>query len=312
MTEVEAKRYAGPFEHIPFEYFIQSPIGLVPKDKGRKTRLIFHLSYPRWGDSVNSGINPTKCKVHYPDFSEAVKICIKAGKNCHISKSDMSMAFRNVPLNSSSWPLLVLKAYHPVTKKVYFFVDKCLPFGSSISCMIFQLFSNSVAHLVKYETKQDLVNYLDDYFFTALLKAACDGQVEIFLKICHEIRFPVSLEKTCRGLQYMTFLGYLLDTINQLICVPIEKIDKALDMIEFFFNKRSKTVTKLQVQKLCGFLNFLSRAILPGRTFVRHLYVLAPDKLQQHHHVRVKVENRMDLLIWKKFYKIRAFFVDLS
>ena len=37
MTEVKAGRYAGPYEEPPFKYFIQSPIGLVPKDKGKKT-----------------------------------------------------------------------------------------------------------------------------------------------------------------------------------------------------------------------------------------------------------------------------------
>ena len=37
LKEVKAKRVAGPYEEIPFEYFIQSPVGLVPKDKGTKT-----------------------------------------------------------------------------------------------------------------------------------------------------------------------------------------------------------------------------------------------------------------------------------
>ena len=31
MTEVEAGRYARPYESIPYKNFIQSPIGLVPK-----------------------------------------------------------------------------------------------------------------------------------------------------------------------------------------------------------------------------------------------------------------------------------------
>ena len=54
MKEVKLKKYAGPFETIPYEYYIQSPIGLVPKDGGKNTRLIFHLSYPRGKDlSVN-------------------------------------------------------------------------------------------------------------------------------------------------------------------------------------------------------------------------------------------------------------------
>ena len=43
MVEVKAKRYAGPFKKIPYKNYIQSPVGLVPKDKGKKTRLIFHL-----------------------------------------------------------------------------------------------------------------------------------------------------------------------------------------------------------------------------------------------------------------------------
>ena len=36
MDKVECERYAGPFEEIPFENFIQLPIGLVPK-AGNKT-----------------------------------------------------------------------------------------------------------------------------------------------------------------------------------------------------------------------------------------------------------------------------------
>ena len=46
MKEVKEKRYVGPFADPPFDCFIQSPIGLVPKDGGVNTRLIFHLSYP--------------------------------------------------------------------------------------------------------------------------------------------------------------------------------------------------------------------------------------------------------------------------
>ena len=63
MKEVSLGRYAGPYDEPPFEHFAQSPIGLVPKDKGKKTRLIFHLSYPRNGDSVNSGIPKESCTV---------------------------------------------------------------------------------------------------------------------------------------------------------------------------------------------------------------------------------------------------------
>ena len=56
MKEVGLGRYAGPFKEVPYPNYIQSPIGLVPKDGGKKTRLIFHLSYDfnhKNGESLN-------------------------------------------------------------------------------------------------------------------------------------------------------------------------------------------------------------------------------------------------------------------
>ena len=304
MKEVKDKRYAGPFKEIPFRHYIQSPVGLVPKDKGKKTRLIFHLSYPKDGDSVNSGIPEDLCKVTYPDFMEAINLCVKAGQNCFCAKSDMSMAFGNIPLNRKSWCYLVLKAEHPVTSEVCYFVDKCLPFGASISCAIFQEFSNAIAHLVTFRTSKPLVNYLDDFFFTALCKAACDGQVQVFLDICSHICFPVSLEKTYWGTHLLTFLGLLIDTIIQLICIPLDKLNKAKEMLKHFMDKRNKKVTVHQVQQLAGFLNFLCRCIVPGRAFTRRLYSIGSNKTKKllpHHHVRVTAECRMDLEIWTRF-----------
>ena len=257
MKEVQLGRFTGPFDEPPFEYFIQSPIGLVPKDKGKKTRLIFHLSYPRDGDSVNSGIPKEYCTVAYPDFEEAIKLCIWEGVSCSLSKSDMASAFRHVPLRRGQWYLLVMKAYHPVTGQVYYFVDKCLPFGSSISCAIFQAISDAIAFVVRVRSQKPNVNYLDDFLFAAALKRECDRQMKIFLETCSEINFPVAMEKTFWSETVMVFLGLLLDTVNQLVCIPEEKIHKALDMIEFFINPRNRKATVLQFQKLCGSLNFL-------------------------------------------------------
>ena len=80
MKEVKLKRFAGPFKKIPFDSYIPSPIGLVPKDNGKDTRLIFHLSYPRnkskfngtCPKSLNANTPKELCKVKYPEFAEAV------------------------------------------------------------------------------------------------------------------------------------------------------------------------------------------------------------------------------------------------
>ena len=98
MKEVKEGRYVGPYpiDKPSFEYFIQSPIGLVPKDHGKDVHLIFHLSYPKMGKSVNSETLPELCMVSYPKFDEAIRLCLKEGKSCHIARSDMKSTFRGL------------------------------------------------------------------------------------------------------------------------------------------------------------------------------------------------------------------------
>ena len=62
MKEVALGRFAGPYDQVPFDTYVQSPIGLVPKSNGQ-SRLIFHLSYD-FKDSRNQSINAHIPKQH--------------------------------------------------------------------------------------------------------------------------------------------------------------------------------------------------------------------------------------------------------
>ena len=301
MKEVKKLRFAGPFSEVPFMDFIQSPVGLVPKDGGKETRLIFHLSYPCNGLSINSATPAEICKVNYPDFLEAIKLCIQEGKFCFLSKSDMTSAFRNLCMNKRSWPLLIIIAKSPIDGKTYFFVDKCLPFGASISCSHFQRFSNVVAHIVKVKGGHPLVNYLDDYLFVMLLRRICDEQTRLFLSICERIGFPVSMEKTVWSTTILVFLGLLIDSISQTVSIPEDKVSRAILLIENMLSKTKTTVKHLQ--KLTGFLNFICRCIIPGRAFTRRLYSFVKPNMMAHHHVRINREMREDLNMWIKFLR---------
>ena len=243
--------------------------------------------------------------MQYPKFEDAIKLCIQSGVGCAISKPDLSAAFRQAPMSRQSWKFLIMKAVCPTDGLTYYFVGKCMPFGASISCAHFQKISDAVAHIWIFKTKKDTVNYLDDFFFAVLFKLLCDQQMKVFMQICDKIKFPISLEKVFWGTTQLRFLGLLIDTIKQLICIPKEKISKALDMIDFFVQKKGQKVTVLQVQQLCGYLNFLCKCIIPGRVFLVHLYSMLTGTqgkpLKSHYHVRVKEEQRLDLLMWRKF-----------
>ena len=318
MKEVKLKRYAGPYPDIPQEFqddFIQSPIGLVPKDDGKETRLIFHLSHPRKPkDGIPSSVNANTprhlCSITYPEFNDAVLRCLQEGTGCFVAKSDFRSAFRILCIMKKYWRYLIMKAKCPIDGKWYYFVDKCLPFGASISCALFQEVSDAIAHLVYSRTNKEIVNYLDDFLFAALLKYLCDQQVSTFLQICEEIGFPVVEDKTFWGNTIMTFLGFLIDTVNQIIGIPRDKISKALNMLDHVLAKRNKPsskrkITILQLQQICSFLNFLAKVVIPGWAFTRHLYdqLAKHHHLKTHHHIKISEDMMLDFQMWRNFVR---------
>ena len=128
MKEVQLGRYAGPFDKIPFENFVQSPIGLVPK-KGGKTRLIFHLPYDFGEDekSINACMPEEACHVKYNNLDYSVKACLQLMGNSstenptiYFCKSDIMSAFRIVPILPEQRYLLCMYVIHPLTNKIQF------------------------------------------------------------------------------------------------------------------------------------------------------------------------------------------------
>lgn len=114
---------------------------------------------------------------------------------------------------------------------------------------------------------------------------------------------PVAEEKTCEADQRMIFLGMGIDTTKELICIPEEKRCKALSMLDNVISSRKVTV--LELQQLSGLLNFIGRAVVPGRAFTRRIYAkFSNTKLKQHHHVSVDKELRLDCRTWMSFLKL--------
>ena len=89
----------------------------------------------------------------------------------------------------------------------------------------------------------------------------------------------MALEKTEWATVRIVFLGTLLDGERWCLCIPNEKRTKALSQIRLMMSKRSATIK--QIQALTGILNFLNRAMVPGRVFTRRMYskLKTKDKL---------------------------------
>ena len=304
-----------------FENYVQSPIGLVPKAED-KTRLIFHLLYnfrpAQNQQSINHHIPDDICSVKYNDLDYAVRNSLRMLKQqgfelreLFYSKTDCSSAFRVLPVKVCQRCLLVLKMRHPETGKLWYFVDKCLPFGASISCALYQSFSNALKHIMEWKivltlrVELALTNYLDDFLFVALTIALCNGMMQIFLDICKTLGVLVSEEKTEWATSWLVFLGILLNGKTLMLSIPVDKRDKAVCLLKYAIDKKKTTVRF--IQQLTGTLNFLNRAIVPGRAFTRGMYshLALRDKknriLKQHHHVNLNREFIADCKVWLSF-----------
>ena len=281
MKEVKLGRCAGPFDRIPFESYIQSPLGLVPK-AGGQTRLIFHLSYnfgEKWEQkSLNFHTPEHLCTVKYRDLDYTVRTCLKlnlhlgadrvsknryflvndqqmdgvtesvSSSGLYMAKSDLKSAFRNLPILVSQQKFLIMKCKHPKTKKLQFFVEKCLPFGASISCKRFQDFSDCLHHILEFamDKKFRTTNYLDDYFFIEETEQLSNQMVRNFLRLCQDIGCPVALEKTEWASQTIVFLGILLNGKTYTLSIPEEKKYKALKLLNWVIQQRTVTIKVIQ------------------------------------------------------------------
>ena len=277
--------------------------------------------------SLNHHTPSEICTVKYNDLDHAIRNCLKiqSGKSDaeilgtwnHIAsnvtdqiffaKSDLKSAFRILPILPSQRCYLIMAARNPKNGSWGVFVDKCLPFGGSVSCARFQLFSDSLKHAVECITGRyfAVTNYLDDFLFVADEEEICNKMVRKFLDMCNTIGCPVALEKTEWANNWVIFLGILLDGKNKTLAIPEEKRIKALNLLDWAICK--KKVTIKFVQRITGVLNFINRAIVPGRAFTRGMYEKLKLRdnsgklLKQFHHTSLGSDFLQDCEVWKEF-----------
>lgn len=304
MKEVKLQRCVGPYEEIPYNNWVQSPVTLIPKGSGTDSRLVFDLSHNfEHGASINSYVPQERKTVQYQDLQHALGLIMEQEDGVNqvfLGKLDALSAFRNIPLARTESKWLIIKADHPITGRTYYFADRVLSFGHCLSCRIYQEFAIAVGHIYHYRTGFRINSYLDDVLLARILRQWCWELMEKYQALCDLIGLPLSPEKMEGPATIIVFLGMLINTLDRTIGLPLEKVNRALGELTHVLE--AKKVTVHYMQKLTGLLNFFCRAIYPGRAFTRRMYAkFSNTPLRKYHHIRVDRELRKDCNMWKKF-----------
>ncbi len=232
--EIKSGRISGPFPSPPFSMRV-SPLGVIPKSQDEtlaqllsnvgqglslpgesaimssleedisqytEFRMIFVLSaHDQWGQSVNSTTAEQYRSVHYTSFDEVVdKVSLlRPGSRC--SKSDVKSAFRIIKLDPRFFQLTGMQ-YNG-----WFYLDRCMPFGSSTAPYTWEAFAKFFNWLViQISGDPRLEHMLDDFFAYGPDDCAVNGQMSVFHSVADEMGVPINFDKYTPSTHRICFL----------------------------------------------------------------------------------------------------------
>lgn len=293
--ELVAGRIKGPFKDPPFKNFICSPLGIVPKKEPGKFRLIHDLSYPKTSlDSVNANIPKAEATVKYQLLDHVIETVQSQGPSPFMAKCDIQEAFRIVPLSPVFHHLLGFQFQNS------FFYDCNLPMGLALSCSLFEKISRALVWILenKFGAK-GISHILDDFIFISPSETSCFTNLQNFIHLASEVGIPIKHSKTVLPSRQIEAHGVLIDSVNQVIKLPDDKLQSCRSLLNEFSQRNKCTLQELQ--SLIGTLQFACKAIRPGRAFLRRLINLTVKATKPHHHIRLNSEAKADIQCWLNF-----------
>ena len=265
--EIDNKAMLGPFETPPIKNLHISPFMTREKSNSDQRRVIMDLSWPS-GESVNAGVTPDKYLdvdfiLTYPSVDNIVSEVLKLGKGCQIFKVDISRAFRHVPIDPGDLDLLGLHWGD-------YFLDFSLPFGFKHGSLIFQRLSDAIRFIMAQE-KHHIWNYIDDFLCVSTPSKIQASYVRL-QELLAELGLTVSPKKLVPPDTRVVCLGIVVDTVQQSISIPSEK----LDIIKLTCAQWSSKVTcsKRELQSLLGSLLYIAKCVKYARCFLNRMLTL--------------------------------------
>ena len=268
LNDSQLEVYSG--HHSLPRDFTASPLGLTNIADESKRR-IHHLYYhPGDISGINAGIAEHYGAIKYTGIEDVIQAVQRFGGNSILIKRDFEFAFRHIPVSPMDTPLLGFQC------EGIFYAQPFLPFGLRSALYLFNLFAEGFHWILEQQLKKanisaTIIHYLDDFLLVLDPGAMTnlEQSSQIFTSLCAQLGLSIKTLKNEEGTA-VSFAGLVLDTGNMVIRLPDKKRQKAQKIISEARN--SQSLSLLDIQKITGYLNFVSTVVPLGRTFLRHLY----------------------------------------
>ncbi|XP_060063754.1 uncharacterized protein LOC132544203 [Ylistrum balloti] len=238
-SELKKGFLAGPFETIPFPVYRINPIGIAEGKYSKKKRLIVDLSAPhddKNNPSLNDLIDKNEYSLQYVTIDHAISVIKFLGQHSWLCKTDISDAFKLLPIHPSLWP------FHGImwSQKYYFYTR--LVFGSRSSPKIFDTLSTAICWILKNRYQiHHVLHLLDDFLTVDAPNDNAEDTMVKLLEVFDTLNIPIAKHKTMGPATDLEYLGIILDTANMQARLPEQKINRICNFLVDFKDRKSCT-----------------------------------------------------------------------
>ena len=162
----------------------------------------------------------------YTSLDHAVELAKKMGKGSLLAKLDLREAYRAVPVHPSDQRLLAV-SWNSTT-----YLDEALPFGLRSAPKLFSALTDAMMWALRDRGVHTALHYLDDFLILGPPdQPICEEALLTTLAPCEELGFPVAEDKTEGPTTVLTFLRIEIDTLQQQVRLPQDKLLRLVSTI---------------------------------------------------------------------------------
>lgn len=186
--------------------------------------------------------------IHAPHFKmEDARTMIKLmEENCFMATIDLKDAYFLIPIHDK------FRKYLRFQFNDLIYEYTCIPFGISTGPYIFSKLTKPVISILRSQGISCVV-YLDDFCILGSSEQQCAVNVKITVKLLLSLGFVINFEKSClKPSQNCKFLGFVFNSVEMLIKLPLEKRIRIRDFVKLLQHKRS-----IKIREFAKFIGLL-------------------------------------------------------
>ena len=290
-SAVQEMLAAGAVSQLPsgVKPAVVSPLGVVPKPRSTKFRLIINMRY------VNRHLIKRVFK-----FEGLQDLADLAERGDYAVSYDLTSGYYHVALHPSS------RTFVGFAWKGVYYVYNCLPFGLSTAPWVFSKIMRELVMLWRRNGIR-VLPYLDDFLFLEQGEQACLLLSKRVERDFSSAGLLINLDKCSRTpSQQIRHLGFDVDFLAGLFKVPADRWENLQASVDAILSARGGRVPARKVASLVGTVISMRLAWGPvTQLYTRHLYALVNAVLSLNCWVAVSEEAASELLFWQQLPRLR-------